>query len=158
MIFLLRYWLKSPGGGTWYLGGYICSILGRADPPIHVPNSHAQTHPCTKFFCSKPILLPILFSFYCQTHPCTKNSSSKPIHVPKFHDFFRKWPTHVRTSAFQNPSMYQNFTILVENDPPMYVHFRFKTHPCTSSIRIHENMWVPPRVFVSEIQQNNIEP
>ena len=49
-----------PGRGTWYLGGCICSILGRADPPIHVPNSPAQTHPCTKNSSSKPIPRPEL--------------------------------------------------------------------------------------------------
>ena len=63
---------------------------------------------------------------------------------PEISRIFGKLPTHVCTSAFQNPSMYQNFTIFGGNDPPMYVHFRFKTNSCTSSIRIHENMWVPP--------------
>ena len=108
------------------MGGYICSILGRADPPIHVPNSRAQTHPCTKIFCSKPIQLPILFSFYCQTHPCTENSCSKPIHVPKFHEFS-------------------------ENDPPMSVHQPFKTHPCTKISRFFGKMTHPcTYIFVSK--------
>ena len=111
--------------------------------------SDRPTHPCTKFscsnpsmyqfFCSKPIKLPILFSFYCQTHPCTKNSSSKPIHVPNFRDF-------------------------LENDPPICVHQPFKTHPCTKISRFWGKMTHPctyifvskpihvPRAYVGDLQ------
>ena len=124
----IHYGGTNPGG-TWYLGGYICSIWGLADPPIHLPKLSAQTHPATKcfaifcywtqlstkiwrsnpsiwhflpIFALEPIYLP---TFYAQTHPSTKISS-----------FFWKWPNH---------------------QP-------FKTNPSTSIIRIYENMWVPP--------------
>ena len=62
-INLLRKQQYAPGGGgTWYLGGYIWSIWGLANPPIHLPKFSAQTHPSTKFFAN----------FCSWTHPSTK--------------------------------------------------------------------------------------
>ncbi len=123
-------------------GGYL--VFGR----IHMLDfgSGRPTHPCSKVSCSNPSMYQF---FLLKTH-FIQFFIVKPIHVPKIHA--------------QNPSMYQNFTnfrkithpclyislskpihvpkfkVFGENDPPMYVHVRFKIHPCTSSIRIHENM------------------
>ena len=110
-------------------GGYL--VFGR----IHMMDFGLgrPTHPCTKILCSNPSMYQ---NFLLITHPVTKFHSIfivKPIHVPKIHA--------------QNPSKpiyVPKFHDFLENDPPMSVHFRFKTHPCTSIIRIHENIWVPP--------------
>ena len=79
-----------------------------------------------KFSAKNPSSYQFSLNFYCQTHPLPQihdQNPSKPFCVPKFRDFWG-------------------------NDPPMCVHFRFKTHPCSSSIRIYENMRVPPEDFL----------
>ena len=65
-LLLKRLQFTSITGGTWYLDGYICSIKGLADPPIHLPKFSAQTH--------KPIHLPKFLPI----------SVFKPIYLPKF--------------------------------------------------------------------------
>ena len=121
-------------GGTWYLGGYICSIWGLADPPIHLPKLSAQTHPSTIFFVN----------FCSWTHLSTKIWRSNPS-IYHFLPIFAFEPIYLPKFYAQNPSIYQIFTLFFwKMTHPSILHQPFKTHPTTSSIRIHENMWVPP--------------
>ena len=85
-----------PGEGTWYLGGYLCSIWGFADPPIYLPKFSAQIHPSTKFF-------GIFFSW---THLSTKNLRSNPSIYQKFTLFAENDPPiylHQPFKTFQPP-------------------------------------------------------
>ena len=114
-------------------GGYL--VFGR----IHMLDLGfgRPTLPSTKIFCSKPIHLPKLPIkipiFIFKPLQSTKILNSEPFHLPKFFDF-----------GPPNPSIYQNLTIFLENDPPIFLHRPSKTHPSTSIIRIHENMSVLP--------------
>ena len=95
------------------------------------------------------------------THPCTKLSSSNPsmyqIFFPQnpssyqFYSVFIVKPIHVPKIQAQNPSMYRNLMIFLENDPPMCVHQPFKTHPCTKISRFWGKRTHPcTYIFVSK--------
>ena len=117
------------------VGGYL--VFGR----IHMLDLRfgRPTHPTTKVFCPDPSI----DHFFCQFF------AHEPIYLPKYaaqsgistiFANFCSW-THLSTKILSsNPSICQNFTLFVGKWP---------THPSTSSIRIHENMWILPGVKYS---------
>ena len=126
-----------PGGGYLVFGRIHMLDLGFGRPtlpstktfcsnPSIYQNFRLKTHPSTKITHQNT-------NFYFQTYQSTKIWYSESFHLPKFYDL-----------GAPNPSIYQNLTIFFENDPPIFLHWPSKTHPSTSIIRIHENMWVPP--------------
>ena len=85
--------------------------------PIYLPKFSAQNPSIYQNYPSKHQFLFSNLSIYqnlvLRILPSTKIlrfRCSKPIHLPKFNDFFRKWPTHLSTLAFQNPSFYIDHT------------------------------------------------
>ena len=89
--------------------------------------SDRPTHPCTKFSCSNPSM----YQFFC----------SKPIQLPIQFRFIVK-PIHVPKIQAQNPSMYRNFMIFLENGPPMCVHQSAFQNPS-----MYQNKLQPHRVY-----------
>ena len=124
----------APGGRGYLVFGRIHMLDLRFGRP---------THPSTKTLCPDPSIYQICCQFLLLNSSIYQNLTLKLIHLQFFANFC-SW-THLSTKILRsNPSIYQNFTLFLENDPPIYLHQPFKTHPSTSSIRIHENMWVPP--------------
>ena len=100
------------------------------------------THPFIyQNFLPRPIHLPNFCQFLLLNSSIYQNLTLKPINLPFFANFC-SWIPSIYRIIRSNLSIYQNFTLFLENDPPIYLHQPFKTHPSTSSIRIHENMWV----------------
>ena len=92
------------------------------------------TYPSTKIFCPHPSIyqffcqflllnpfiylnltlkttyLPIFCQFLLVNPSIYQNFTLKPIRLPKLHTFWGKWPTHLSTSALQNPPIYIEHT------------------------------------------------
>ena len=90
-----------------------------SNPSVY-QNFLLKTHPSTKITHQNT-------NFHFQTHISTKIWYSEPFHLPKFYNY-----------GAPNPSIYQYLTIFLENDPSIFLHQPFKTHPSTSSIPIHK--------------------
>ena len=116
----LKYFHKTRG---YLVFGWIHMLDSRFGRP---------THPSTKTFCLDPPIYQFFCEFLLLNSSIYQNLTLKPIHLPFFANFC-SW-THLSTKILRsNPSIHQTFTLFLENDPPIYLHRPFKTHPSTST-------------------------